>query len=226
MKKIVITSVALSLCALTAVFCFTACGNADNSSDSTTTTAAVETTEAAKTALVGTWESVEAPGTSYTFNEDGTGSLNGEGYSTEFKYVDKGSKVEFIYGETTTGEENDYTIKGDTLSLTSEGYGTLTYKKTDDTQKATESSAVAQPDSALLGTWKNTKEDETLTFNADGTGSIKSKATKSSFTFEDKGSSVELKFATTDSQTISYTLKDGKLTITAADGTVSHFTKK
>ncbi|MBQ3265042.1 MAG: hypothetical protein IJH07_04620 [Ruminococcus sp.] len=221
MKKTIITSIALSLCALTAAFCFTACGSANNSSDGTTTTAAVETTEAAKAALVGTWESAEAPGTYYTFNEDGTGSLDGTGYSTAFKYVDKGTKVEIIYGEATTGDESDYTIKGDTLTI-----GGLTYKKTDGTKKAVESSATPQPDSALLGTWENTDEEGSVIFNADGTGTVKSKAIESAFTFEDKGSSVEMKFTGTDAQTSSYTIEDGKLTVTAADGTVSHYTKK
>ena len=152
---------------------------------------------------------------------DGTGSLDGVGYSTAFKYVDKGTKVEIIYGEATTGDESDYTIKGDMLTI-----GGLTYKKTDGTQKTVESSATPQPDSALLGTWENTDEEGSVIFNADGTGTVKSKAIESAFTFEDKGSSVEMKFTGTDAQTSSYTIEDGKLTMTAADGTVSHFTKK
>ena len=104
--------------------------------------------------------------------------------------------------------------------------GGLTYKKTDGTQKTVESSATPQPDSALLGTWENTDEEGSVIFNADGTGTVKSKAIESAFTFEDKGSSVEMKFTGTDAQTSSYTIEDGKLTMTAADGTVSHFTKK
>lgn len=229
MKKTIITTIAVSLCALTAGFCFTGCGNTNTSSTATasaaTATAAAETTEAAKSALAGTWESVEAPGTSYTFNEDGTGSIDGTGYSTPFNYTDKGDKIVFTYEGSTAGQESKYTIKNDTLSITSDDSTTLTYKKTDK-KKAAESSAVAQPDSKLLGTWQSTDEDADITFNEDGTGSIKAKATETKFTFEDKGESVEVKLGNTDPQTSAYKIEDGKLTMTAADGTVSHFTKK
>ena len=223
MKKTIITSIAVSLCALTAVFCFTACGNANNSSSNTKTTSA---TEEAKSSLVGTWESVEAAGTSYTFNEDGTGAINGVGYSTPFKYTDNGSTIEFTYDGAAADMKSDYKIEGDTLSITNDDSNTLTYKKTDGTPKATESTAKAQPDSALLGTWQSDEDDATITYNEDGTGTIKSKATETTFTFEDKGSTVDVSIANTETQTSSYVIDGSKLTMTAADGTVSHFTKK
>lgn len=230
MKKTIITSIALSLCALITVFCFTACGGSSSSSSSDSSASAAETTEAAKSALVGTWESTDAPGTYYTFNEDGTGFVKGAGYSTDFTYVDKDSKVEFTYTGASAAQGNDYTIEGDTLTLAGEDGVTLTYKKTDNVQKPTEKTAVPQPDSALLGTWKGTDEGEggsgIVTYNADGTGTVKTEAYETTFTFEDDGSSVTMYIANAEPQTSTYTLEDGKLTMTASDGTVTNFEKK
>ena len=106
--------------------------------------------------------------------------------------------------------------------------GILHYKKSDGTQKTTtQSSAVAQPDSALIGVWENAEEEATLTFNADGTGSVKDDEVVSNFTFIDNKTSVEMKFDTVDeAQSVGYTIQGDTLNMTASDGTVTSFTKK
>lgn len=68
-------------------------------------------------ALIGTWESNEAPGTFYEFKADGTGTLKGEGYSMEFTYVDKSTSIDFTYEGSSTVQNNDYTVNGSTLTL-------------------------------------------------------------------------------------------------------------
>ena len=101
MKRTKLSVIALTLGTLISVCCFAGCGNASISSSTETTaaatTAAPETTAAAKSALIGTWDSQEAAGTSYTFNEDGTGSINVGGTSMPFNYVDKGDSIELSY---------------------------------------------------------------------------------------------------------------------------------
>ena len=230
MKKITIGAIALSLSAITAAFCLTACGNSDNSSGSTettvaATTAAVETTEAAKSALIGTWDSVEAPGTYYTFNEDGTGIIGGEGYTMKIAYVDKGTSVEITSEGTTSALVWNYTIEGDKLAMKDEDGATLTYtkgeaKSTDSTVSATENG------SALVGTWVSDAEDESFTFNSDGTGFTKTGAYEASFTYVDNGTSVEIKYANVDAQTTTYTIEGDKLTMTDEANVSVTFTKK
>ena len=68
-------------------------------------------------ALVGTWESKEAPGTFYEFNADGTGTLKGEGYTMNLTYVDKGASVDITYEGSDSVQNNEYTVDGSTLTL-------------------------------------------------------------------------------------------------------------
>lgn len=236
MKRKTIGAIAVSLSAITAAFCLTACGSSDKSSSGTettaATTAAAETTaapstEAPKSTLIGTWDSVEAPGTYYTFNEDGKGVLGGEGYTVNFTYVDKGTSVELTSEGTTSALVWNYTIEGDKLSMTdAEDTTTLTYTKgeaktTDSSKPATENA------SSLVGTWACDTEEVTFTFNSDGTGSTKAGAIESSFTYVVNGSTVELNFANVDyPQTSKYTIEGDKLTMTDAANISVTYTKK
>ena len=68
-------------------------------------------------ALVGTWEG-EAEGITmtYTFNEDGTGEAEVLGMTVDLTWVtNDGVLITVIMGET---EEDEYTVDGDTLTLT------------------------------------------------------------------------------------------------------------
>ena len=114
MKKTAISLIALTLCLLVAAIGLSSCGSADT-----------------KSALVGTWESVEAPGTSYTFNEDGKGTLNmDDDVTMNFTYTDKDSSVDLLYKGTSSAQGFSYTIEGNKLTMTSDEEGTvLTYTK-------------------------------------------------------------------------------------------------
>ena len=120
MKRKIIGVIALTLCALMAAMCLTACGgDSDSTADS-----------GSKSALVGTWGANEAEGMSYVFNEDGTGKWDAGDYAMEFTYVDKGSSVELSYKDANTAQTWEYTIKGNTLSMKESDSGvTLTYTK-------------------------------------------------------------------------------------------------
>ena len=237
MKRKALSAVALTLCALVAVFAFTACGNSSSSSktssetSSKADTAATEATteaatEAAKAALVGKWDSQEAEGTSITFKEDGTGVLAGTGYAMNFTYVDNGDSVDLTLNETET-QNSKYTIEGDILSMEDTETGTvLTYKKGDDTETTEAAPATPQPDSALLGTWENTEQKMTFTFNEDGNGVYTASSTEFKFTFVDNGSSLELNFASMGPQSSTYTLDGDKLIITDSANNTIAFTKK
>jgi len=84
----------------------------------------------AKSALIGKWESVDAPGTFYEFNEDGKGVLSGTGYSMDFTYTEKDNKIELSRDGELLTFKYEYAIEGDTLSLKDEETGTtLTYSK-------------------------------------------------------------------------------------------------
>lgn len=233
MKRKALSAVALTLCALVAVFCFTACGNSSSSSktssetSSKADTAATEaTTEAAKAALVGKWDSQEAEGTSITFKADGTGVLAGTGYAMNFTYVDNGDSVDLTLNETET-QNSKYTIEGDILSMEDTETGTvLTYKKGDDADTTEAASATPQPDSALLGTWESEEDGSSFIFSEDGNGSYTLNSVEYKFTFVDNGSSLELNFAAMGPQSSTYTIDGDKLSITDSGNTTKVFTKK
>lgn len=83
-----------------------------------------------KSALVGTWNSKDAEGTSITFKDDGTGSMDAAGLSMSFKYTEKDNKVELSRDGEELKFNYEYSIKDDTLSLKDEDTGvTLTYTK-------------------------------------------------------------------------------------------------
>lgn len=112
MKKKLIGTLALTLCVLMTVLCLAACGGS-------------------KSALVGTWQSEEYSGTTITFKDDGTGSMDTDGMKITFTYVDKDKTVEVI--NDLNKEQSiiyEYTIDGDKLSLKDkESETTLTYTK-------------------------------------------------------------------------------------------------
>lgn len=114
MKRTTMSVIALTLCVLFAASCFAACGSTNNG----------------KSALIGSWESAEAPGTVYTFNADGTGTLDANGSILNFTYTDKDGKIEYTYEGSGTPQTDEYTIKDNVLSLTSADYGTtINYNK-------------------------------------------------------------------------------------------------
>lgn len=117
MKRKWISTLALTLCVLMTVLCFAACGSSDSS-------------ESGSTALVGTWESVEAPGNAYIFYEDGTGAWDMSGTKMNFTYEDKGTTIEITYEGVSSALVYDYTIEGSKLTTTDHDTGTiLTYAK-------------------------------------------------------------------------------------------------
>lgn len=124
MQKSTISIIALMLCALFATFCFTACGSGDNSSSKS-----AADSSSSKSALVGSWESDEAAGTIYTFNSDGTGTLSGDGYKTNFTYTEKDGKLEYTYEGSSEKPSDEYTIEGNKLSLKDKYGATITYTK-------------------------------------------------------------------------------------------------
>ena len=112
MKRTTISGIALTLCVLFAASCFAACGSGG------------------KTALIGSWESIEAPGTVYTFNEDGTGTLDASGAVMNFTYTDKDGKLDITYEGASAPQTSTYTIKDGVLSITDNAtQSTLTYNK-------------------------------------------------------------------------------------------------
>lgn len=118
MKRTTISVIALTLCVLFAASCFAACGGSNGGSDNGTAS------------IIGSWDSIEAPGTVYTFNKDGTGVLDASGVTMYFTYVDKDGKIELTYEDTSSAQISEYTIKDDVLSLKDAEMGTtLTYKK-------------------------------------------------------------------------------------------------
>lgn len=65
--------------------------------------------------IVGTWAFYY--GTSYTFNEDGTGSVNAMNTQTKFTYKTKSNKIYITYVESKASFENKYSIKEDKLYI-------------------------------------------------------------------------------------------------------------
>ena len=131
MKRNLICTIALTICILMLVLCFTACGSKDTKTPSngkkTDTTAANEET---KSLLIGTWAANESEGMSYIFNEDGTGKWDAGDYALDFNYVDKGNSIEITYKGSTDAQTWEYTISDDTLSMKDTDSGvTLTYTK-------------------------------------------------------------------------------------------------
>ena len=110
MKRRIISVIALTLCALIAALSFTACGG--------------------KNELIGSWDSVEAPGSVYTFEEGGSGNLNSSGMVMNFTYTTGNGKISITYEGSTSAQTVEYSIKGSVLTLTDPETGsTLTYNK-------------------------------------------------------------------------------------------------
>ncbi|MBQ3265593.1 MAG: hypothetical protein IJH07_07430 [Ruminococcus sp.] len=110
MNKKMIGIIALTLCVILAALSFTACGGS-------------------KPAIVGSWESDEASGVIYTFNEDGTGSLAGEGYEMTLTYTLKDDTISFTYNGGSEVQTFNYKIENNVLSIIDPEGGTITYSK-------------------------------------------------------------------------------------------------
>lgn len=86
--------------------------------------------DGSKSAVTGSWESIESPGTVYTFSEDGTGSLDMSGFAAKFTYVAKDNTVEITYDGNQSAQVYEYTVKDGVLSLKDKDTGTtIDYKK-------------------------------------------------------------------------------------------------
>ena len=110
MKRKTINIIALTLCALFAVLSLAACGGS-------------------KSPIVGSWESDEAAGVIYTFNEDGTGTLVGEDYELTLTYTLKDDTISFTYNGGTEVQTFNYKIENNVLSIIQPGGSTITYTK-------------------------------------------------------------------------------------------------
>ncbi len=129
MTRKIIGAIALILCAMITVFCFTACGGGNGSgAKADDTTAATEaTTEEPKSSLIGTWEKSE-DNSVFTFNPDGTGTYSMGDNSLKFTFEDKGS--EMVMKIDTVGTQNvKYSIEGNKLTMTDEAGVTVEYTK-------------------------------------------------------------------------------------------------
>ena len=147
MKKI--SKIAVVVMALAMMVTLAACGSNNSSKSSSktsessasekttsaaekTTSAAEETTEAEKEAnvLVGSWDSVDTPGTIYTFNEDNTGNLLVLNSEVPFTYEIKDNTVT-LSSEIDKGNPDTFVfaVEGDKLTLTSNDGTSLTFTK-------------------------------------------------------------------------------------------------
>ena len=110
MKKTAISVIAIALCLVMTALCLASCGS--------------------KSAVIGSWDSKEAPGTVYTFSEDGTGVLDASGTEMKFTYVEKDNTLEITYEGAQSAQVYEYTVKDDVLSLNDKNSGsTIDYKK-------------------------------------------------------------------------------------------------
>ena len=127
------------LTVLAMILSFAACGKSSDdkkeeepssSSANSENSSAEETAPAVASAIVGTWESIEAPGTSYTFNADGTGELKSDDLTIKLTYADEDAKLTINYIVSSDPQVWTYTIEGDTLTMTEQDTGTvLAYTK-------------------------------------------------------------------------------------------------
>lgn len=139
MKKTAICAIALFVCTLTAIGCLAGCGSAGNSAKTETTaavtTAATAATESAATAvaadseIIGSWDSEEAPGTVYTFNQDGTGQLDASGSILSFTFTEQNGRVAISYGGSKTPEIYECDIFGGKLIMNATDGTSYTYIK-------------------------------------------------------------------------------------------------
>lgn len=144
MKRIILSMIALTVCALLTASVLCACGNESQTNNSGAAdtpaataaeaatdaanapvdeTAAAEETAAAAdsantsdSALVGSWE-YEYGEFVYTFNTNGTGTYDAAGTVMEFTYTDHGDSVELLYTGNTLASTYGYRIEGDTLYI-------------------------------------------------------------------------------------------------------------
>ena len=213
------TALLTILLALVISFSLAACGKKDQDNKD-------ETKEGINAELIGTWESQESAGTYYTFNEDGTGSLSGDGYSLSFSFTDKDGVIAITYTGSTTAQNEKYTIKDDILTLENELLdGAITYKKTE--KKPTEATENNTDNgSKLVGSWESADNGSVYTFKANGAGTLTLQAATVEFTYTDDGSKLELTFANTAPKKAAYTLEGDTLTITDEDHVTQTLTKK
>ena len=141
MKKKMMQALVIAVSAAFAVCGFTGCTGGSGSKAESKTESGTESKAESKTesraeskteasSLIGSWDSVEAPGTVYTFNEDGTAILDMQGIEMRFTYTDKDGDLTLKSEASGAEEKFTYTISGNILSLHDLGLdNTLAYKK-------------------------------------------------------------------------------------------------
>lgn len=124
-------------------------------------------------ALIGTWSDEDAGwGDTYFFDSNGYGSYT-SGFETTFSYSVEGNILTVFYAE---DDIDIFTagIDGETLILIDEYEDEQRFEKqADNSESGDDSEDDSNPNAdAIIGTWKEseTENNETLTFNADGTG--------------------------------------------------------
>ena len=121
--------------------------------------------------LIGTWSDKDSGwGDTYFFDYNGNGSYT-SGFESTFTYSVDGNVLTVFYAE---DDIDIFTavLNHDTLTLVDEyEYEQHFERVTEDTSENTEDSSNPNAD-AIIGTWKEseTGNDQTFTFNADGTG--------------------------------------------------------
>lgn len=101
MKKTIVNGIVLILSVMLAAISLASCGSADS-----------------KSVIIGSWDSVEAPGTVYVFNEDGTGALEMDGVTTmNYTYTEKDSEIEISYEGVVEPQVYTYKLNDTTLTL-------------------------------------------------------------------------------------------------------------
>ena len=124
MKRKMTGIIVLILSIMMTALCLVACGDSKSTGSDTGTTQADT-----KAPLIGYWESNEAEGVIYTFNEDGTGTLVGEGYEMSLTYTVKDDTISFTYNGGSEVQTFNYTIEKNVLSIIDPEGSTLTYTK-------------------------------------------------------------------------------------------------
>ncbi|MBR3972238.1 MAG: hypothetical protein IKJ83_05095 [Ruminococcus sp.] len=248
---------ALIIAVLMIATVFAACGDKKDDDNKTTTTApAVITPEvtlpildgpaAASDALQGSW-SVTEEGMEiiYTFNGDGTGTIEMMGMALDITYTIDGSSVTYTMSETGQSESQtlDFAVNGSELTLTDGTDALVLTKKEghvpatpteynfdiDITEPATDANIIATGGN-IVGSWsfEESGMEIVYTFNADGTGSIDYAGTVMDLTYTTEGNTVTYTATfegESETETLYYSVVGNELTMTDGEYPVT-FTKK
>lgn len=216
---------------------FAACGDEKRSSKKDKDEKDVVTTEAAPAdPLQGSWyaepDGVEM---TFTFNGDGTGSVETMGMTMDTTYTVSGNTISLtmsFMGESET-TEFEYSVSGNELSLTTDGETQVFTKKGTASKPSTNSGSVGGSVSSsdpLKGSWSAEQDgvEMTFTFNGDGTGSVETMGVSMDTTYTISGNTVELTMSfmgESETQELEYSINGNELTLTDGVDPIV-FTKK